>query len=137
MYVIQVEQLEFAELLSDHLETKIFKRSVESILRAENICKKYPQKISRNVKEKDLLLVEEKKLYNILKPIINSNIGDCWTPTKYIEKLLSIEPEVTSFFENVLVMDDDPLKCGNRLWMCQKLSNWSKRFLDLQVIVFP
>ena len=72
-----------------------------------------------------------------MKPIINSDMNDCWTPAKYIEKFISIEPIVTSFFENVLVMDNDPLKCGNRLWLCQQLSNWSKRYLDLQAIVFP
>ena len=63
--ILPVKQLELAEYLSDHLETEIFKRSVEAVVRAENICKKYPQKIAKKIKEVDLLLPEEKSFYKI------------------------------------------------------------------------
>ncbi len=135
--VIPVKQLEFVELLSDHIDTKIFKRSVESIVRAENICRKYPDKISDNIKISDLLLEEEKNFFKILQPIITSKNNLCWDANKYLNHFLLIEPVVTSFFENVLVMDQDPIKCGNRLKLCQILANWSKRHLDLKVLVFP
>ena len=96
--VIPVKQLEFIELLSNHLDTKIFKRSVESIVRAEKICKKYPQKISKSIKYSDLLLFEEKNFFNILKPIINSKKNLCWNAKNYLDQFLLIEPVVTSFF---------------------------------------
>jgi len=134
--ILPIEQLEFAELLSENLEKKFFKRSVESIVRAENICKKYPQKIAKTFNESHLFLAEEIKFFKILEPIINSEKDFCWSPLNFLKLLLSIEPVVTSFFENVLVMDEDPLKCGNRLWLCRELSNWSKRHLDLKSIVF-
>ncbi len=135
--ILPIEQLEFAELLSDHLDTTSFKRSVESIVRAENICKKYPQKIAKKIKEQDLLLVEEKNFYNILEPIINSEQDRPWSPSNFLKQIFLIEPVVTQFFENVLVMDEDPMKCGNRLWLCRELSSWSKRHLDFKAIVFP
>ena len=61
----------------------------------------------------------------------------CWNAKNYLDQFLLIEPVVTSFFENVLVMDEDPVKCGNRLKLCQILADWSKRHLDLKAIVFP
>ena len=137
MRILPIEQLELAELISEHLDKKIFKRSVESIVRAENICKKYPKKIAKNILKKELLLVDEKNFYKILEPIINSSEDCPWSPSNFLKQFLSIEPVITRFFENVLVMDDDPLKCGNRLWLCRELSNWSKRHLDLKAIVFP
>jgi len=135
--LIPIEQLKFAEMLSQYLEKKIFKRSVKSIVRAENICKKYPNKIAKKINGTDFSLMEEKNLYKILKPIINSDQKTYWTPSNYLKQLLKIEPVVTIFFENVLVMDDDPVKCGNRLKLCKILSDWSKRHLDLKAIVFP
>ena len=67
---------------------------------------------------------------------INSDENILWSPENYLEQLYSVEHPVTSFFENVLVMDDDSLKCGNRLWLCNILADWSARHLDLKSIVF-
>jgi Glycyl-tRNA synthetase, beta subunit len=52
--ILPVEQLELAEYLSPHLETNLFKRSVEAIVRAENISNKYPDKISEKIDESHL-----------------------------------------------------------------------------------
>ena len=133
---LPMEQLKFAELLSEYLEKEIFKRSVEAVVRAENICKKYPQKIAKKIKEVDLLLPEEKSFYKILHPIISSDHKTLWTAENYVKQLLLIEPVVTVFFKNVLVIDDDPLKCGNRLFLCGTLANWSKRHINLKAIIF-
>ena len=132
---LPIEQLKFAELISKNLPKKIFKRSVEAIVRAENICKKYPQKIPKKIKESTLLLSEEKSFFKVLEPIINSDKKALWSPENYLEQLYLVEPLVTSFFDNVLIMDDDPLKCGNRLWMCNVLADWSGRHLDLKSII--
>ena len=51
-------------------------------------------------------------------------------------KLNKIEPIVTSFFEDVMVMDENPKKCGNRLWLCNKLASWAAQYLNLKAIVF-
>ena len=67
--------------------------------------------------------------------IINSDKKALWSPENYLEQLYLVEPLVTSFFDNVLIMDDDPLKCGNRLWMCNVLADWSGRHLDLKSII--
>ena len=71
-----------------------------------------------------------------MKPILKSDPQTLWTPDNYLEQLRKIEPVVTRFFEDVMVMDEDPVKCGNRLWLCQQLAQWSGRHLDLQTLVF-
>ena len=86
--------------------------------------------------DKELLLRKEKNFLFALKPILNSYSKSLWSPDNYMQQLCEIEPVVTRFFEDVMVMDEDPVKCGNRLWLCQQLAQWSGRHLDLQSIVF-
>ena len=134
--ILPVEQLELAEYLSVHLETELFKRSVEAIVRAENISSKYPDKIAEKLDESHLEVTQEKNLLKALQPILNADQDSRLTPADYLKQLHQIEPIVTSFFEDVMVMDENPVKCGNRLWLCHQLASWSARHLNLQAIVF-
>ena len=134
--ILPVEQLELAEYLSAHLETELFKRSVEAIVRAENISSKYPDKIAEKLDESHLEITQEKNLLKAIQPILNTDQDSRLTPADYLKQLHQIEPIVTSFFEDVMVMDENPVKCGNRLWLCHQLASWSARHLNLQAIVF-
>ena len=134
--VLAIEQLSFAEFLGEHLDTDMFKRSVEAIVRAANISSKYADRIAEEMNESALELEEEKTFLAALQPILNSDSQALWSPDNYLQQLRKIEPVVTRFFEDVMVMDEDPVKCGNRLWLCQQLAQWSGRHLDLQSIVF-
>ena len=134
--VLAIEQLSFAEFLGEHLETDMFKRSVEAIVRAANISSKYADRIAEELNESALELKEEKTFLAALQSILNSDSQALWSPDNYLQQLRKIEPVVTRFFEDVMVMDEDPVKCGNRLWLCQQLAQWSGRHLDLQSIVF-
>ena len=134
--ILPVEQLELAEYLSAHLETELFKRSVEAIVRAENISSKYPDKIAEKLDESHLEVTQEKNLLKALQPILNADQDSRLTPADYLKQLHQIEPIVKSFFEDVMVMDENPVKCGNRLWLCHQLASWSARHLNLQAIVF-
>ncbi len=134
--ILPFEQMELAEYISTHLETEMFKRSVEAIVRAENICKKYPDKIAKKLDESHLEIYHEKKFFNAIKPILNTDQDLRLTPEDYLNQLKKIEPIVTSFFEDVMVMDKNPIKCGNRLWLCNELASWSSRYLNLKAIVF-
>ena len=134
--ILPVEQLELAEFLSTHLETELFKRSVEAIVRAENISSKYPDKIIEKLDESHLEITQEKNLFKAMQPILNTDHNSRLTPPDYLKQLHQIEPLVTSFFEDVMVMDENPVKCGNRLWLCHELASWSARHLNLKAIVF-
>ena len=133
---LAIEQFSFAEFLGEHLETDVFKRSVEAIVRAGNISSKYTDRIAAELNESALELSEEKNFLAALQPILNSDPQSLWSPDNYLLQLRKIEPAVTRFFEDVMVMDENPVKCGNRLWMCLQLAQWSGRHLDLQSIVF-
>ena len=134
--ILPVEQLELAEYLSVHLETELFKRSVEAIVRAENISSKYPDKIAQKLDKSHLEITQEKNFFKAIQPIMNADQDSRSTPEDYLKQLHQIEPIVTSFFEDVMVMDENPVKCGNRLWLCHQLASWSARHLNLQAIVF-
>jgi len=134
--ILPVEQLELAEYLSVHLETELFKRSVEAIVRAKIISSKYPDKIAQKLDESHLEITQEKNFFKAIQPIMNADQDSRSTPEDYLKQLHQIEPIVTSFFEDVMVMDENPVKCGNRLWLCQQLASWSARHLNLQAIVF-
>ena len=114
----------------------MIKRSVEAIVRAENISSKYPDKIAEKLDESYLEITQEKNLFKAIQPILNTDQDSRLTPADYLKQLHKIEPIVTSFFEDVMVMDANPVKCGNRLWMCNQLASWSARYLNLQAIVF-
>ncbi len=133
---LPVEQLNFAEYLSEHLETDLFKRSVEAIVRADNISSKNPEIIAEKLVESELEITEEKNFFAALQPILNADQNSRSTPENYLKQLHVIEPVVTSFFEDVMVMDENPVKRGNRLWLCHQLASWSSRHLNLQAIVF-
>ena len=134
--IIPVEQLVFAEYLSEHLETEHFKRSVEAIVRAENISSKYPDKIAEKLDESHLEITHEKNLFKAIQPILNADHDLLLSPADYLNQLNQIQPIVTSFFEDVMVMDENPIKCGNRLWLCNQLASWSAQYLNLKAIVF-
>ena len=133
--ILPVEQLELAEYLSVHLETELFKRSVEAIVRAENISSKYPDKIAQKLDESHLEITQEKNFFKAIQPIMNADQDSRSTPEDYLKQLHQIEPIVTSFFEDVMVMDENPVKCGNRLWLCLQLASWTARHLNLEAIV--
>ena len=134
--ILPFEKLELAEYLSTHLETEIFKRSVKAVVRAENISNKYPDKIAEKLDESHLEIAHEKNLFKVMHPILNEDQDLLLTPADYLNQLNQIEPIVTSFFEEVMVMDKNPVKCGNRLWLCSQLASWSSRYLNLRAIVF-
>ncbi len=134
--ILPVEKLELAEYLSTHLETDLFKRSVEAIVRAENISNKYPDKIAKKLDESHLEITHEKNLFKAIEPIVNADQDLLLSPADYLDQLNQIEPIVTSFFKDVMVMDENPIKCGNRLWLCNKLASWSAQYLNLKAIVF-
>ena len=65
---LAIEQLSFADFLGEHLETDMFKRSVEAIVRADNISSKYADRIAEKLNEPALELSEEKNFWQLCKP---------------------------------------------------------------------
>ena len=130
------DQLIFAEYLGEYLSDDMFKRSVLAVVRAVNISIKYNDLIPKKLDESALKLSEEKNFLHALQPIISRDSQQPWSPANYLKQLNKIEPIVTRFFEDVMIMDKDRVKCGNRLWLCNQLAQWSERHIDLKSILF-
>lgn len=130
------QQWQLAKVLNPQLETSTLKSASEAIVRASNIVKKNAALISDGnleIQTEVLLLPEEQVLHQILNSIVNLPLK----VSAYMEHLLVLEPHISAFFDHVLIMDSDPQKCKNRLLLCQKLSQWSGRYLDLSELIFP
>ena len=59
------------------------------------------------------------------------------SPQQYLETLYQLESSITEFFDGVMVMDENPVLRSNRLALCNRLSRWSSKHLDLREIIFP
>jgi glycyl-tRNA synthetase beta subunit len=56
-------------------------------------------------------------------------------PEVFLGDLFRMAPPITEFFEAVLVMDPDPVKQQNRLFLCSQVARWSTAQLDLRALV--
>ena len=129
--LLPIQQLQLAEMASDHLESPAFKCAVEAIVRAENISKTQSH-IPEWVSKDSFAEPEEKALWKKIEPLTNSTLD----LNQYFQTLFELEPAITLFFDKVLVMDEDLINRQNRLFLCRSIANWSAHYMDLSKIVF-
>ena len=107
--------------LSDYLErVKAVSELNDSTLleNANRVLRILKDEIKTEVNENLFSYDAEKKLYNEVKKI--NYVGDY---TKYLNSLIELNPAVTGFFEDVLVMDNDEKIKNNRLALLNGLKN--------------
>lgn len=132
-HLVPIQQVQFAELLKEHLETPPFKRAVEAIVRASNIARKQADSVPEALIEDVLVENEEKTLWELVQSLKTETLD----LTNYCQNLFELEPAITAFFDKVMVMDENIDKRKNRLWLCHTIAHWSANYLDLSKIVFP
>ena len=81
-------------------------------------AKKLKKQITINIDENLFVIDAEKSLYKAIKSVEFD--GDY---NKYLQDLININPVVTKFFDNVLVMDKDEKIKNNRLALLSELKN--------------
>ena len=130
---------ELAEELEDELGKTSFKKAVEAVVRAVNISTKYSDETAKGkLKETMLQTPEEQAFHTALKRIgTNGELPADHSAKMFSSILYELEPVITDFFDGVMVMDEDPVKRGNRLSLCRVLTRWSESRLDLREIIFP
>ncbi|MBF0279343.1 MAG: glycine--tRNA ligase subunit beta [SAR324 cluster bacterium] len=126
------QQKTLAGFVRQHLESPAFKLAVEAIVRAVNISKSQSATDLEKIDEKALSLSEEEELWKQVKPLVHSDLD----LEQYLPTLINLEPAITAFFDKVMVMDKNPVKRQNRLYICQTLALWSSRYMDLSSLVF-
>ncbi len=130
--LLPLQQMQLAEALHEHLESPVFKRAVEAIVRAGNISRKEHASVPDSIDENTLSESEEKELWKVVKPLSLSKLD----LDHYLQTLFVLEPVITKFFDKVLVMDKDMINRQNRLFICQSIASWSLLYIDLSNIVF-
>ena len=125
----------FASTLSEDLNLPEFKKSVEAVVRAINITNKYAKE-SQTAKIEEASLTHEAEL--ALNQALEAMALDSEaSPQQYLKTLYQMESSITVFFDGVMVMDENPILRSNRLALCNRLSQWSSKYLDLREIIFP
>ena len=130
---------ELAEELERELGKASFKKAVEAVVRAINISTKYSDETAKGkLKEAMLQTPEEQAFHTALKRIgTKGELPADHSAKMFLSILYELEPVITDFFDGVMVMDEDPVKRGNRLSLCSTVSRWACSRLDLREIVFP
>ncbi len=104
--------------------------------RIGNILKKQGQSVNDSVNESVLIETYEKDLYQA----INNIEKDCITLfdngnyTQGLQKLASLRSPVDAFFENVMVMCDDPAQKANRLALLKRMQQLFLRVADISLL---
>ena len=109
------------------------------LIRVVNISTKYSDETAKGkLKEAMLQTPEEQAFHTALKRIgTNGELPADHSAKMFLSILYELEQVITDFFDGVMVMDEDPVKRGNRLSLCSTLSRWVGSRLDLREIVFP
>jgi len=131
--LLPLQQSQLGIALNDHLETPMFKRAVAAIVRANNITKNQVGILIEKIDESSLDHQEEKNLFHLVQTLQQATVN--WE--SYCQTLFDLEPTITAFFDQVLVMDKDTVKQNNRLSLCQSIAHWSQQYMNLSKIVFP
>ena len=130
-----LNRLNFASTLSEDLNLPEFKKSVEAVVRAINITNKYAEESqAAKLEEASLTHEAELALYQALEAMALDSES---SPQQYLKTLYQLESSITAFFDGVMVMDENPILRSNRLALCNRLSQWSSKHLDLREIIFP
>ncbi len=127
------EQLRLARELAPQLESVPFKAGVEAVVRALNLWhKNISTHAEGTLVEESLEEAAEQSLWHAIHKLPEDTVAI----EKFLDELSRLEPIITRFFNEVMVMDADPVKQQNRLFLCRVISEWSLRYLDLRALVF-
>jgi glycyl-tRNA synthetase beta chain len=106
--------------------------------RVQNLLEKSAQNtnVANSVNENLLSAVEEKNLYqaiidkeNTIAPLLEDQ-----DYTGVLQLLATLQEPVDAFFNNVMVMDEDPAKRDNRLSLLQRLRNLFLKVADVSLL---
>ena len=109
---------------------------VEANKRIGNILRKSGQETKNTINEERLIIAEEKRLFEEIKRI-SLDIDDLFKNAEYaaaLTLLAGLSPVIDSFFDKVMVMDDDPLVRSNRLSLLARLKGMFDQVANLALV---
>ena len=121
-----------AKVLDTHKTHEPFKAAVENISRVMNLVKK--EQNSSEIAPENFTEAAETRLYKAFDDV-NSRWSNLTNDEKFKNLVKIVVPEISNFFENVMVMVDDEKVKNNRLALLTALSNLTKTFADFTQII--
>lgn len=122
-----------ANLVKENQDNKDFVNAIEGYKRLKNIVK---QNTAMDINSKLFTIKDEIKLYEqfeiIKSQFTNESIRK--SPKKTLAGILNITPFLSSFFENVLVMDKNEKIKNNRINLLTNIKDLISRFANLSEI---
>lgn len=131
-----VDLVKKAEVLQERIEKPEFKKEIEAFNRVGNLAKKteanelVPEHLVEAV-EKDLLEHYLQVLHSFERAAQENQFEEA-----YIQ-LASLQPFIEAFFEQVMVMVEDPSIRIARLALLKKLSTLFNSYADFHKLIFP
>lgn len=115
-----------AVMLSQAIEQDEWGLLLDSYARCVRITRKLEETFS--VRPADFQLDEEKGLWAVTQTAVAQADG---TLTTFLNSLRQMQPAITTFFDNVLVMDEDAAVKQNRLALLQAIAHLPNGIVDL------
>jgi glycyl-tRNA synthetase len=114
--------------LANRVKKKDWENTLDSFARCVRITRDLEKTF--HVDERDFVEEAEKALYQGLVKAEQTEIqkGDI---EEFFKVFTPLIPKITKFFDNVLVMDDDPILRENRLGLLQRITQLSNGILDM------
>jgi len=121
-----------ANVLDSHKEDAGFKNGIEALARVINISKKAESngQVDPSLFEND----EERNLFNAVQSVKEKLTADTDEET-YFQLLTSLETTIASYFDNTMVMADNPSLKENRLNQMTELADVIKKFAYVSEIL--
>lgn len=122
-----------AKLLADHQDDEGFKDQIEALTRVIRIAKKAPANLPETVDESKFVNPSEEKLHTAVNTLANQ--AEQLSLTDLLSQLLSLEPVITNYFDENMIMDKDEAIKNNRLAQLSILANLTGRLGNLDQLI--
>ncbi|MGA1549295.1 MAG: glycine--tRNA ligase subunit beta [bacterium] len=126
--LVPASQLELGEQLRREFKNEALKKALDALQRPLNIWAKNSDTNLNAVNSENFRDDAEKELWDAAQQLTNDSQGS----SDFVNGAISLESKIERFFENVMVMDEDPSIRSNRLNICKQIHDWSLQYLDLR-----
>ncbi|QLL70148.1 glycine--tRNA ligase subunit beta [Lactobacillus sp. 3B(2020)] len=122
-----------AKLLAQHQDDEGFKDQIEALTRVIRIAKKAPANLPTMVDENKFVNPSEGKLHAAVTALASQ--ADQLSLADLLSQLLSLEPVITNYFDENMIMDKDEAIKNNRLAQLVTLADLTGRLGNLDQLI--
>ncbi|PLS15199.1 glycine--tRNA ligase subunit beta [Bacillus sp. M6-12] len=124
--------VERAQVLESRKEDPDFKGNLEALSRVINLASKAED--NGQINEANFENDSERALYNKFLSVRDS-YSSLTSEAEKFDSLVSLKPEIEDFFDNTMVMAEDPALRENRLALLKTISFYIRQFAEMNKII--